>query len=284
VSAGDLIRRSCTVVVSTGGGKAIEIKTDGAVEGLAVKFTIKRSLKPEPNTCDLTLYNLNRDHRLALQSQKSALVQVDAGYVGATSTLFLGDLRTTFSQREGADWVTQLSSGDGEKAIQTSRANIPIRKGSDIGDVLTALAKALGVGAGNVSSAVAKLRATGVAGAFSMGTVLSGSAASELSRILEPVGYTWSVQAGVLQIVGITEALTDFAINLSESSGMIGSPSVDKDGVLSVRMLIQPHVLPGRKLVLKAHEIAGQYKIEETTHTGEPRGNDWYIDAKARPY
>lgn len=280
----DLIRRACTAVVSTGGGQAIQIKTEGNVEGLAVRFACKRDLKAEPNTCDLTIYNLNRDHRLALQLQKTATVQVDAGYVGATSTLFLGDLRTTYSTREGADWVTQLSAGDGEKAIQTSRVSQAFRPGTDLGPVLEDLAQALGVGRGNLASAVAKLRSTGVAGAFSRGTVLSGSAASEMSRVLESVDLTWSVQNGVLQILGIREALTDLAIVCDEEHGMIGSPSVDKDGTLSVRMLIQPHVIPGRKLVLKAHEIQGQYVVQETAHAGDTRGNDWYVDVKARPY
>jgi hypothetical protein len=279
-----MINRACKIAVSVDGSSAIGINTIGSQAGLTCHFTIKRDLKATANTCDLQIHNLNADHRLALQQAKSALVQVDAGYVGLTSTLFLGDLRTTYSQRQGPDWVTSLSAGDGEKAMRSARVNVALRKGSDVGTVLNALVKALGVGAGNLSSAVAKIQSLGLGGAFSMGTVLSGSAAREMSRILESVGLTWSVQNGVLQILGIAEALQDFAVVVDETHGMLGSPSVDKDGTVSFRMLIQPDVIPGRKAVVTAHELKGQYVLQECTYTGDTRGDDWYVDAKGKPF
>jgi hypothetical protein len=278
------IRRACRIVVSIDRVQAIAVNTTGDAQGLTCRFTVKKDLTSKPNTCDLTIYNLNADHRLALQRAKSALVQIDAGYVGATSTLFLGDLRTTYSQREGADWVTQLSAGDGEKAIQTARVNVATRAGGDISQVLDALVRALGVSGGNVAQATSAIRSKGLAGAFSMGTVLSGSASREMTRILGSVGYTWSVQSGALQLVQLGKSLEQSAILVDETHGMVGSPSVDKDGVVSFRMLIPPDALPGRKIVLKAHELSGQFILQECTFTGDTSQDDWYLDGKGKPF
>lgn len=279
-----LIQRAVRVTVDTIQINAVS--STGAQEpgALSVKFSVKRDIKAKPNTVDLQIRNLNADHRLALQQMGAATVQIDAGYVGATSTIFLGDLRTTYSAKEGADWVTSLSAGDGEKAHSTARVAKAFRKNTDVGTVLKALVTALGVSKGNTDQAISQLRGGGFAGLFSMGTVLCGSASREMTRLVASVGYTWSIQNGALQLLPIGQALAGTAILISETSGMIGSPSVDKDGTVSVRTLMVPDLFPGRKIVVNAHEISGQFVAQETSHSGDTQGNDWYIDTKGKPY
>lgn len=252
--------------------------------GLDVKFSIKRNLKAQPNTCDLTIYNLNPDHRSQIEQKKVARVQVEAGYQSGTSVLFVGDLRTSLSVWEGPDCITSLSSGDGEKAIRTARVKVSIKKGTQTGDVLKALAAALGVGQGNLNSAVSKLQAAGVGSIFSMGTVLSGSASKEMTNVCRSSGLTWSIQNGALQLLPLKTALDGTAINLTPQTGMIGSPTVDNNGVLSTKMLLMPDVFPGRKLVIKSDRLQGQYRIEEVNSSGDTSSTDWYHDIKGKRY
>lgn len=280
-----LFNRSCSVIVQTEGEKAIKVApAPGEKEMLSVRFSVKRDLTSKPNTASLEIYNLAPATRQAIQKLGVATVQIDAGYIGSTSTIFLGDMRTTFGEHRGPDWVTTLAAGDGETALRTSRVQQSFRSGTDISTIFRALATALGVGAGNLDAAIAEIAGAGFSTQFSMGTILSGSAAREMDRVTASVGYTWSVQNGKLQIVQRNKALANTAIDLNEKTGMIGSPSVDKDGTVSVKMLLVADVYPGNKLVLNASEIKGQYTITETTHSGEMRGTDWYIDIKGKPY
>lgn len=254
------------------------------INGLDCQFTIKKNLKPDPNTCDLKIWNLNKSHRSALEEMKAASVYIEAGYESGMSVLFVGDLRTSMSITEGPDIITSLSSGDGEKAIRKSRVNVSIKKDTKTADVLRIIAQALGVGEGNLSSAVSRLQSSGIADLFSEGTVLTGSAAREMTQICHAAGLDWSIQDGKLQILPLRTSLSGTAIELSSSSGLIGAPTIDNDGVLSARMLLIPDVFPGRKIVLNSVRLKGQYRIEECTYTGDTAGQDWYTDIKAKRY
>lgn len=267
-----LFKRSVRVVVNT-----IEIKD------LAMTFRVHKSLKPEPNKAELTIYNLNPDHRSALEQLKTASVLIEAGYEAGTSTLFLGDLRTAISTTEGPDIVTKLSSGDGEKKVKTARAKVSMKKGAATpAKVLEAVAKSLGVGEGNLKQALGQLG--GVANCFSEGAVISGSSFREMNAVCKSLGLTWSIQDGKLQILSLRKALDGQAIKLSKSTGMIGSPTVDNDGVLTVTMLLAPDVFPGRKLVLDADRLKGQYRIEACDYSGDTHGQDWYCKIEAKRY
>ncbi len=247
-------------------------------------FAIKKNLKAEPNTCELKVWNLTPDHRSAIEQKKTARVQVEAGYESGTSILFVGDVRTALSTWNGPDCITSLATGDGEKALRTSRVNLSVKKNTKTPDVLKAVAKAIGVGDGNLNSAVQKLQASGIADLFSQGTVISGSAAREMTGICRSSGLTWSIQDGKLQILALKQSLDGVAIKLTGQTGLIGSPTVDKDGVMTCKMLLIPDVIPGRKLVIQSDRLKGQYRIEECNYSGDTAGTDWYIEAKCKRY
>jgi hypothetical protein len=270
----ELFDRRIRVVVST-----IEIKD------LDMAFRVKKSLKPEPNTADLTIWNLNPDHRSALEQLKIAPVMIEAGYKGGVSTLFLGDLRTATTTHEGTDYISRLGSGDGEKKIKKARINVSLKKGAATpAKVLEAVARSLGVGEGNLSQAMSQIQGAGIANHFAEGVVISGSAFREMNSICRSLSLTWSIQGGKLQILPLKTALEGQAIVVSERTGMIGSPTVDNDGVLSVKMLLAPDVFPGRKIVLEAERLKGQYRIESCSYSGDTHGGDWYIDIEAKRY
>lgn len=271
--ATELFRRKIVVVVDT-----IRI-TD-----LTMAFKVHKTLKPEPNTAELRIWNLNEDHVSALEKLQVATVQIEAGYEGGTSVLFLGDLRTARSVLEGPDIMTSLSSGDGEQAIRKARVNISLAKNSTPDQALRMVAESLGVQAGNLDQAVSVLRTAGIANHFVEGTVLAGSAYREMTSICRSVGYSWSIQDGRLQILPLRQALEGEAIKLSPTTGLIGSPTVDNDGVMSCRMLLAPDVFPGRKLVLESLRLQGQYRIEDCVYSGHTKQQDWYIDLQAKRY
>lgn len=270
-----LFQRKCKVVV---GGLEIT--------NLDLTFSVSKDLTPKPNKAEIKIWNMTEAHRSAIEQMKDVPCLIEAGYEAGTSNIFLGDLRSSYSAIDGPDIVTTLSSGDGEKATQKARINVSIKKNTPTTDILKLAAKALGVGEGNLKTAASQIQAAGLGTIFTAGTVLSGSAVREMSNVCKAVGLTWSVQDGKLQILPIAKALDGEAIKISSATGMVGTPSVDTKGVLKVNTLMIPDVFPGRKLVLDAARLKGQYRIEKTTHKGDTSiGSDqWGIEIEAKKY
>lgn len=254
------------------------------ITGLKCVFSVKKNLKGTPNTVNLKIWNLSEVTRKAIQALPTCTVQIDAGYLDQVSTIFLGDVRTHSTTIENdTDWVTEMAAGDGEKAIQHARVSVSLRKGSSIQQVLTTLVAALGVDPGNTAQAVAQLAPYG--SMFTMGTVLSGSASREMTRVLSSVGMNWSVQNGKLQILKIAAVVAGGALLLTPQSGLIGSPSIDKDGFLNCKVLMIPDTFPGRLCIIQSANVTGQFRIEETEHTGDTHSEtDWDISIKAKAY
>lgn len=268
-----LFDRVCKVIV---GGLEIS--------NLDLSFSVSKDLTPKPNKAEIKIWNLTEAHRSAIEQMKDVPCLIEAGYKAGTSNIFLGDLRSSLTVIEGPDWVTSLSSGDGEKATQKARVNISVKKNTPTTDILKLAAKSLGVGEGNLKTAASQIQSAGLGTIFTAGTVLSGSAVREMTNICRAVGLTWSVQDGKLQILPLAKALDGEAIKLSAATGMVGSPSVDTKGVLKVTTLMIPDVFPGRKIVLDAVRLKGQYRIEKTQHQGDTFGGDWKIEIEAKKY
>lgn len=284
-----LFRRVVNIVVApktegaAGALAAIEGAMGFELSNLDCAFQVKKNLKPEPNTCELKVYNLSRDTRRVLEISKKLVLRLEAGYPDAVAQLFLGEVRSAHTHREGADLVTEISTGDSEKELQKARIQLSVGPKVPAQVALTAIARTLGVGLGNVAPAAAKLAAKGKT-IFGPGTVIQGSAAQALTDFCRSADLEWSIQDGVLQILDRAKALDDKAVLLSPDTGLIGSPTVDNKGVLQVTALIQPDLRPGRKIDLRSESFKGGYRIEECEYTGDTSGADWSVKMSCKKY
>lgn len=279
----DLFERVCNVTID-----------DLRLEGLDVTVGIEKSLFATPNSCALTIFNLREDHRTALEEFqfngsrlvkkiKPIPVQIEAGYVGQTSLIWFGDLRTGFSTWDGATWETRIESGSGELAFQTGRINTSFGPGTSVETALRALVRALGVGEGNISRVAHKIKIAGLGKVFPRGVVLSGQVSRELTALCRSANLEWSIQDGVLQLLERGEALSDTAIRLAPDCGLVGSPSVDNMGVLTAKMLMIPELRPGCIVRMDAARIKGEYRVIKAKWSLDTAATDWYIDIEARP-
>lgn len=260
--------------------------------GHRVFFKVEKSLKPEPNQCELSIWNLNEDQRAALEALRPKTPEatrgiptlIEAGYKDATSQIWLGDLRDVESLPDGPDWVTTLTSGDGEKATQHARIKASYGPKTPVDTVLRAIVRSLGVGEGNLAKVVNQLRISGAGKLLANGAVLSGSAARELTDFCNSADLEWSIQDGAIQFLDRGKALAQQAIELGPETGLVGSPTVDNEGMLKARMLIIPDVRPGALVKMASRRITGNYRIENATWTGDTHAGDWYIDIEAKRY
>lgn len=274
-------------------GRAAVVTIDTLeLKGFDVSFKVKKSLKPEPNTCELAVYNLNSDHRSQLEQLRPKEKLATKGIpcrieIGRTLDdlflLWLGDLRTVDSQVDGPDWVTNLTSGDGEQAFQNARVHVSYGPKTPVETALRAIARALGVGEGNLGKVVSQLKINGSA-LLPQGATISGSASRHLDDFVRSADLEWSIQDGALQLLNRGKTLATRAIQLDAEHGLVGSPTVDNKGLFKARMLIQPDVRPGTLIVSNAERVKGNYRVEQATWDGDTAGGNWYIDVEASRY
>lgn len=277
----DLYGRAYRLVIGT---TEIDARA-GADAGLRVAFTIERDEKRTPNNAEVKVWNLTRDHREALSKSETVSVSLEAGYLDDVGVVFAGDLRSAVTRLEGAgDRVTTVTGGDGENAIRTARIAKTFKAGTPVATVLRELARALGVGTGNLTSAAA-----GVSGTLSKARTLHGVCADELEAFCRTQGLRWSVQDAALQIrVEGQPVVPGTGYLLRADSGLIGDPEVsiekNKGKVVSGTALLRADIIPGVGLRLESEAFEGNLVITQTTHRGDTQGTEWYVDFTGRPY
>lgn len=249
---------------------------------LRVTFKVTRSLKKEPNKAEITLYNLKASNRTALQ-ERNQPTTLGAGYIDNISQLFSGDLEFAQNRQDGRNWITTLQSGDSSVAYKSARINTSLKGPAGLGDVLRTAAKSLGVGLGNLEDVISTGSLRGNLTEFVNGIVLSGKAELNVDKIAKSMGLTWSIQDGQLLFLGPTQVKEALAVKLIPGSGLVGSPEAGEDGILAVRSLIQPDLLPGQKVQIQSAQVDGFFRIEKTVFTGDTRGKEWYADMECKP-
>jgi len=279
-------QRAYTVQVDT-----IKFGTESPLEhgALDAVFNVVKDKTKEPNQCNLQVFNLSQQHRDQLADLTGAFVVVEAGYQDDVVQLYRGVTREIFSEQQGSDWVTTLTSGDGEKAFRRARVNESFAPGSKLPDVLRRLVRALkdeGVDAGNADQRITELQLSGklteAGNEFINGTVLSGKAVDHLDLLLRSVDMEWSIQDGEFQLLNLGQFLEGFAVVLNPDTGLVGAPSVGNDGILHGRALLNGTVVPGKQLQVESPSLpAAFYKCSRAEYLGDTSGQDWYVDFEA---
>ena len=264
------------------------------ITNLDASFKVKRTLGREPNTAEVNIRNLNGTNQAALEEKEEVRVVIEAGYsqpanaiifgvnntfASGRSVIFNGDLREVRTEREGADLVTRLSSGDGERRRRRARINRSFGRGTNLRTVVEACAEAMGVGLGNLNR-ITNPEFPGAGAVFPNGTTASGSVADILGEILQSAGFTYSIQDGNLQILARRTALENTTIILSSETGMVDTPSISSDGIMRARTLMIPDLFPGRKVEFRGERVTGFAFVKVADYTGDTASADWFIDVE----
>lgn len=253
------------------------------IEDLNIAFQVKKTLKPDPNTAGIKVWNMSEETRKYLESKERIDVTLEAGYAGEMLQLYFGQIRTVGSTYDGPDVVTEMATGDSEKEIAAARIHVPVGPKSNPGQVLELLVDSFGISRGNASLVGDALLARGRA-LFPRPTAFSGASARELQAFCHSAGLEWSIQDGKFQILEKGQSNQEKATILSAESGLIGSPKIDGKGKLECTALIQPGLNPGYRVVVSGRSIKGAFRVEETEYTGEAFKGPWYARITAQRY
>lgn len=251
------------------------------VENLRVDFQIEKDDQPKPNRCVIKVWNFSNNHRAQL-NEKGIRVILQAGYEDSIAQIFSGDARFVNHDKVGPDWITKFECGDGERAFKFARVSERFTPGTTVKQVLNTVVKQLMVDPGNALQVAENMTRQ-----YANGYAIHGVASTELSRILEPSGFQWSIQDGRIEVLGALETISAEVPLISAETGMVGSPEygtgekVKGPAMLKVKTLLQPRLRPGQKFELRAINKKGFFKVRKVRHNGSTHGGEWYSELEA---
>lgn len=251
------------------------------VDGFDIAFNVQLSDEPEQNTCEVAIYNLADDNRNALKKLKQVRTILEIGYGTDTFAVFNGELRQVNSTREGVDWVTRVSSGDGDEKLRGKRLYKSYASGTKVNSIIDDIGKVLGAG----KDALAKLKEGNFREGmteFKKGYNITGNVFKEFIELAKAKGYRVWMQDGEVKVLKIDQAFAGEAILLTPDTGLIGSPEVGTK-IIKLRSLIIPDLTPGRKIEVRSEHVKGFFVVRRANYTGDRAGNDWNIDMEAAP-
>lgn len=278
----DLFGRSFELAIGVEGQEGILIKD------LRVVFKVEKDLESKPNNVAIDIYNLNSASKAFIE-QKNTTVILNAGYGENPKTIFIGDIAKSVTRIQGADMITTIDAGDGEKAYASKYINMSKGPGAKFGDVLNSLLNTFGLAKGSVSDVNEDDQ-------FQQGITMSGMAKDQLDTLAARQGLEWSIQDGLVQISKPENPTMEEAVLITPATGLIGSPQKTKvvnqsllkkkdgkeqeSGVKFV-CLLNGDIKPGRRIVLESRLVNGIFKVQKVTHSGDSRSKAWYTEVEA---
>lgn len=266
------------------------IQNGGKPAPLRVVFDIERYMYgASPNHSKISIYGLSLESRKKINT--GFLVQLEAGYKGLIGTIFVGNVFIAKTERKESDIVTELECLDGGQAITMGRLDKSYPAGVLLSQILTDVAKAMGVSAGIALDIPVFV--------YNKGFIATGACKDTLDKLLVPRALEWNIQNGNLNILPIKKAFTTTAeivssgvsidpktgipvFNINDATGLIGVPS-QNNGFVQFSHLLNPRLVPGTLIQIKSQAINGYYKIRKSHFEGDTHDNKWNVNCEALP-
>lgn len=241
------------------------------LDGYDVEFEVEKTLEAQPNKAKIKVFNLPEEIRVAAQ-QAHAQVNLKAGYRRTAGQIFQGDIRYSASAVVGADWVTVIEAGDGEKAYREATVSLTWAKGKPLKNIVQEI---VGTFDGLLPGDFEKTIGTKLKEQFPRGGALNGNSMRVLDELLRGYGFRVSIQDGKFQFVDASGENQRVAVVLTPDTGLINEPELgEKDKNTGkakgkVKCLLQPTIVPGSVIDVEGTStIKGRFVAQKVVHTG----------------
>lgn len=265
----------------------------------AIDFSVKRSNGIDPDTADITIWNMEAPD---IYSGNSSQAEIYVGYGDSETLLYKGDITGMRHIKQGADRGIYITCGDTITAglAQVSKGyaeNVDYR--NMINDIFDSFTKA----GGEVVAGMKEKIYDVIQGKKTVSSVVLDTAKKSLADILSKTDKKPLFQNNQLYVVDrITGAIDDFTVILDNSNGLIGTPErgfafeeieekttvngkevvnkkLVKTQYLSFTCLIIPDIIVGRRV--RIGEL-GDFVVQSVTVKGSTKGNDWLMTCEAK--
>lgn len=272
--------RTCRLVLSN----AEESLT---VEELTIRFEIGKTLLGYPARGRIEIFNLSDENRQKI-TQRYTSVELYGGYVGASALLFRGNITNYYKDQNGPTGIFTLIVKSSTAAWEESTFTRTYIAGTPPATIINEVAASFkGVITGQIKTSpdwepnLADV------------TVM-GSSRRIMDQLARDYNFDWNIVEGEVIAVPRNAALEDQPVFVIDSDhGLIGSPVITDLGV-DFRILLNPAILLGRQIELRASSVQlgqgaveyrkvrntadGIYKVMDIRMTGSVRSVDWYCD------
>lgn len=258
--------RNLVVNIDLSDGQNVEITEP------RISFDIRYSATDTPTDGEITIFDVAASTAEAIQSASQS-VRMFGGYQQSLGLIFDGVVRRVEHQREGLERQTRILLG-GKTIIppgetRSNRLANFNTAGEEV-DLKTAIASVveqMGLTLGDTSLIPDYRDEALYAGGIDGGVVLT-------QWLRTPHGIEWYEEKGVVKFSRRrAPAERTSAVEISEETGMVGTPALefDDDGGESVmvKTLLNPAIELGTTINVKSEIIEGAYKVVELSHTGD---------------
>lgn len=262
---------------------------------LQVTFDITKSAdakKTGGNAATIEIANLSEESLKKIQQSPFLAFAFKVGYKDTGVKLLLaGQVTQVSTKKQGSDWVTTITAGEGYVELNQSKLRKSLPPGVTYEQGIEECRKGMpnidkGIYSGVNKNTIAI-----------DGIPLSGSAKENLEQICEANRMEYYVDRGALYIndeSGIGHKnYKSVAFVLSGETGLLGSPfwtqedgrklKNDKTRRQSVQFqaLLNPQLLPGSVVKIESRFINGFFKITSARYSGSYRNGTWTVDCYA---
>jgi hypothetical protein len=285
--------------------KSILGRDDFGGDALKMEFEVSKSLDSEANRCTLRIYNLselNRGRVSGLVKRKVgtffpvartllyaggppeivasnlgvAYLRIAAGYTVDMFPIFEGTTeKIEHWQPDNVTWITELSAGDGRKALEESTINKSFAPGTPAVTILGDIIKHLGVIFSPIDLQIAVggfTRAVSTPLEFPFGYTAQGSTYDNLRQILELADVQWSIQDGEFAVYDEFRTLPFPPVELGPGTGLVGKPTRGDAGIVYADALLDWRFRPGQQVLMASREVKGAYRVNAVHHNGDTYG------------
>lgn len=281
--------RYCEVIIGPladwqGGGntsQAIRIVADGTLKNLRVAFSASKGITGSPNTLNMEITGLSLQTMQSIRGNLSK-IQVIAGYESAADSASLvaaGAILAVIPEMRGPDSVLTLTALDGYGGMVRGSYSRAFDGRTPISVVVADMAKQLpGVTVGQID----------VDGQlFQKGQQFAGATTTQLNRMADQYGFSWSVQDGIFQAIsdkrdsGRVFSFTSER-NLISAVPVLNGPQAQNVGVEIVAKF-DARMKPGDRMLVDSRvnpALNGSYKATSVDLSFDSHG-DAYLKAQS---
>ncbi len=226
-----------------------------------LEFSVNRTLFADVNSLDASIYNLAPDTYNLLFfdyfNMKGRTVVLEAGYeTTGLSTIFIGDMWSCFTSREGTETITKMHCFVGLRTMQL-HTDVTLA-GASRDRVLAKVAKDMNLGLNIYSGKDHK---------FNRSVSLSGNPMQIAQQYSNESAY---IDNGKLIILDDLDAIKGEVPLINDESGLLGVPK-HEDAVLKVDIIFEPRFIVGQIIEINSRihpMFNGQYKVYGIKHEG----------------
>ncbi|MDR0753751.1 MAG: hypothetical protein LBE95_03775 [Holosporaceae bacterium] len=241
------------------------------VNGFHISFYVVKSLAPNSNRANISVYNLSQKTRKTISSN-GLWCELYAGYLGNEHLLFAGEIKNSFSEREGADIITTLVCQTDWKleAMKYSKsfpAQTPVR------DILNNIIKQANLPTTSNTLSIADDK-------LSYQLVFTDTVEATLDKLANMFHFAWSMQDYGFLAVSDTFAF----INSQKIDSLIKSVEIipkENDRASSgfaVNCILNSSFMVGDLVEFVANYQSGRFKIYELFYSGDTVEGEWAMN------